>query len=131
MAGRLTRVIRQTESSSVEDPLCRRALEELGVPSLKLNVRGNRAYPDRLFFVPGGRPTLIELKRAGDEPRPLQLHVMDMLRRFGYDVAWFDDESAAFLHLAGAVEAARRAEEDDEVSDRTRRRLDPRRPRDR
>ena len=53
--------------------------EALGVPSIKLNLKGNRGWPDREFWIPGGRPLLIEFKLPGEEPDPLQAHRHDTL----------------------------------------------------
>jgi hypothetical protein len=58
----------------------------LGIPSLKLNLRGNRGWPDRIFLIPGGRPLFIEFKRGDEEPDPLQAHRHDVLRKLGYDI---------------------------------------------
>jgi len=38
--------------SSIEAAACKKIKAELGVDSLKLNLRGNRGWPDRLFFIP-------------------------------------------------------------------------------
>lgn len=65
---------------------------ELGVRSIKLTPQGQRGWNDRLFWVPGGRPLLVEFKREGEEPRKLQTHRHETLRDLGYEtmvaVAW-------------------------------------------
>lgn len=58
----------------------------LGVRSIKLTPRGQRGHADRLFWVPGGRPLLVEFKREGEKPRVLQAHRHDTLRKAGYEV---------------------------------------------
>lgn len=100
------RVAIHEREAPIEEWVVAEAESTLGLTSIKLNLRGNRAWPDRLFFVPGGRPVLIEFKRPGDVPRPLQAHRHEQLRRWGYDVISTDDRDAAILHLTRAVEAA-------------------------
>lgn len=65
-----------------------RAVKEafkIGVRSIKLNIRGKRGYNDRLFWVEGGRPLLVEFKREGKSADPLQAHRHDELRAAGYE----------------------------------------------
>src|SRR5690606_26564047 len=69
--------------------------ERLGVPSLKLNLRGNRGWPDRIFLIPGGRPLFIEFKRPGEEPRKLQQQRHRILRKLGYEVEVHEERQAA------------------------------------
>ena len=89
--------IRHQREESVEDTVCDRVKERLGITSLKLNLRGNNGWPDRLFFIPGGRPFLIEFKREGEEPEPLQAHRHQFLKDLGYDVEVHDDVTRAYL----------------------------------
>src|SRR5690606_14277269 len=56
----------------VERPAARRALQELGVFSIKIAAAQETGYPDRLFLIPGGRPLFIEFKRPGERPTPRQ-----------------------------------------------------------
>lgn len=72
-------------------------LDDRGITHLKLNVNGNRGWPDRIVFLPGGRPVLVELKRQGEEPRPLQVHVHRELRQMGYPVIVSDDPDKVYL----------------------------------
>lgn len=64
-------------------------------------------WPDVLFFIPGGRPFLLECKWPGYEPKPKQEHIHDMLEELGYDVAWTDDEEAGLDAIRARVEQAR------------------------
>lgn len=88
-----------------EDTLMNWARER-GLLALKLNTIGNRGYPDRIFFILGGRPLLIELKRKGAKPTKLQLYVHQQLRRLGYDVQVHDNPEDAKRAVTAAVEAA-------------------------
>jgi len=80
----------------IETNTCERVLHELGVASAKLATPGRRGIPDRIFWVPGGRPLLIEFKRPGEEPRPLQSHIHALLKQLGYLVEVHDNEDEAF-----------------------------------
>lgn len=76
--------------SALEQIACRWA-DNHGVKHLKLNVISRRAFPDRIFFFPGGRPTLIEFKRLGKQPTKLQQFTIDVLRKLGYEVHVVDN----------------------------------------
>lgn len=79
-----------------------RALKRHGLTTLKLNLQGNRGWPDRLVLLPGGRCVFIELKRPGGKARALQLHVHAKLRALGFEVAVCDNAvaAAAFVYAA-------------------------------
>ena len=81
--------------ASIERWVCQQVLWRFGVPNLKLNLRGNAGWPDRVFWVPGGRPLLVEFKRPGEEPRARQQLVHMMLRDLGYEVQVHDDKRVA------------------------------------
>lgn len=89
--------------SVVEGAVCRWA-DMNGIRHLKLNGSGNRSYPDRLFFIPGGRPVLIEFKKQGKEPEPLQGFVIEALREINYEVYWTDDKDEAIGWLRVAAQ---------------------------
>jgi hypothetical protein len=80
--------------TAVEGPLVR-ALRRRGVLTVKLNLSGNRGWPDRLVLLPGGRAVLVELKRPGGKLRALQEHVHAQLRALGFTVVTFDSAAAA------------------------------------
>jgi len=93
--------------STVERRACARALGELGVANYKLAGAGQRGKPDRLFLIPGGRPLLIEFKKVGEKPDPLQRQDHKILRLLGYDVVVCDDADDALNHIRKAMDAAR------------------------
>lgn len=76
--------------------------EKRGVMHAKLNRPG---YPDDIFFVPGGRPLLLELKRPGGSPEPLQIHTIRKLELRGYDVGWTDSPQTAIAMLVERLHA--------------------------
>ena len=93
----------------IENNACDRIRIGLGVDSIKLNLQGNRGYPDRLFLLPL-RPAWIEFKRPGEKPTPLQYYRLWAMDQLGYDVTWTDNENDAFewiktLHTARLSEA--------------------------
>ena len=90
----------------IETNTCERVLHELGVASAKLATPGRRGIPDRIFWLPGGIPLMIEFKRPGEEPRPLQSHIHALLKQLGYLVEVHDNEDEAFESVRRTLEAA-------------------------
>ena len=64
--------------------------QSLGMMSLKLNVKGQRGWPDRIY-VWKGKVWFVEFKRAKEKPRPLQLFIHDCLRKQGIVVRIIDN----------------------------------------
>lgn len=81
--------------SDLESYIQRRALwlaeHELGVLGTKLETPGATGFPDIIFWLPRGKPMLVEFKRPGEAPRPKQVYVHGFLRNLDYDVRVFDD----------------------------------------
>lgn len=85
---------------------------KLGITyAIKLELRTDAGWPDRLFLIPGGRPLFIEFKRQGEVPRPLQSYRLRELRDLGYDAVWADNYHDAMAHITRAMGAASRPEE--------------------
>ena len=57
----------------------------------KFTSPGFDGMPDRLVLLPGGKLGFVEVKRAGQKPRALQLSRHGMLRRLGFQVYVLDD----------------------------------------
>ena len=74
-------------------------LRQRKIRFVKMNLQGNRSYPDLMIFIPGGTPLLLELKRSGKVPSRLQQRTLTALRKLGYNVSWADgfDEVVAWL----------------------------------
>jgi hypothetical protein len=91
-----------TPEKAIELAACRRARSELGVESVKFTPAGSNGWPDRQFWVPGGRPMLIEFKAPGERLDPLQVHRHEQLKGWGYDVitCWTDDEAVGAVRRA-------------------------------
>ena len=64
--------------------------EALGAEVRKVVYQGRKGSPDRWFFFPKGQLLIIELKRPGEKPDPLQKYEMNELRKKGFYVAWTD-----------------------------------------
>lgn len=70
------------------------AVKRLGGIARKFVSPGCAGVPDRLAFLPGGHLVLVELKRPGQIPRPLQVLRINELRRLGFDVRVLDSKEA-------------------------------------
>jgi len=58
---------------------------DLGWMNIKLD-KISRAWPDQLFFGPGGRKLLVEFKRPGEDARPQQAKRHRELGALGHQV---------------------------------------------
>lgn len=70
-----------------------------GIRQAKLAMPGQAGYPDRIFFIPGGRPVLIEFKRKDEMPTKLQQYILDSLADLGYLAIWSDDAEEAIAYI--------------------------------
>lgn len=60
---------------------------------------GNRGVPDRILIGPGGLIGFLELKRPGQSPTALQLHVIGKYRARGVRADWADSLRKAQLFI--------------------------------
>lgn len=74
----------------IEKPVVAYARQK-GVMVTKMTAMGYSSMPDRCFWLPGGKPVLIEFKRPGGVLRPLQLKTVLELRGMGYEVHCVDN----------------------------------------
>ena len=58
--------------------------------AVKFVSPGFAGMPDRLVLLPGGRMAFVEVKRPGEQPRPLQKARHRMLKRLGFKVYVLD-----------------------------------------
>lgn len=65
--------------------------KRLGIAQTKMNLIGRRGWPDRCFWLVGGRPLFIEFKRRGELATPLQAFIHEQLRAAGYRVEIVDN----------------------------------------
>jgi hypothetical protein len=75
---------------TIEDSICNKAREQWKLVHRKMNGLGFNSWPDRLFFIPGGKPLFMEMKRRGRNPTEDQARLHDQLRALGYDVVVVD-----------------------------------------
>jgi hypothetical protein len=90
--------------ATIERAVCETALKKLGVPSVKWGVDG---WPDRIFFIPGGKPLFIEFKAPGEVPRPRQAYRRKCLTLWGYTIEIHHDTETALSAITRALGAAR------------------------
>jgi hypothetical protein len=84
--------------SSIERAVCKWA-DQRGILHSKLNPLGRRGWPDRAFWITGGKPLLVEFKKRGERPNKLQAYILKRLRSEGYDVNWLDNKKQAIARL--------------------------------
>lgn len=98
---------RPSEKAAVENPVVKLA-QQLGIPVLKVNPLWSAGWPDRVFFVPGGKPLIIEFKRGTDSKlRAKQLEVIAKLKANGYDVHSCNTVEEGKAYLRSRLEAHR------------------------
>jgi len=97
----------QILESTIERKFVDRVREEFNIETLKLELRHNAGWPDRLLLIPGGRPLFIEFKRPGEDLGTLQRYRHDVLRELGYEVRTFDRVSSAMLYVRQIMATAR------------------------
>ena len=77
-----------------------------GCKATKLQGPGNRSEPDYIFRIPGGKPFLIEFKRHGKEPTPLQSETIAGWIADGYDVEVHDTKESAIAAITDRLARA-------------------------
>lgn len=73
-----------------------------GALSYKFASPSNRGVPDRIFFFEGAT-LLMEIKRTGQKPTPLQKHTMKTLTDAGVAVVWCDSVELGKKQIDGLV----------------------------
>lgn len=132
--------MRETLEVKIEKKVVEEVWTWLGIKGSKLKVDGERAYPDRVFWLPGGKPLFIEFKRPGEPLRKNQQKKCEWLRQLGYSVKVFDNVADAYEAICQAVASQVTSQKSRQIFDRARARgavlrsrfgknqLDPRRP---
>ncbi len=75
------------------------------MPRTKLNLQGRRGWPDQCYWVPGGRPLLVEFKEVGEEPTKLQEHIHRELKKNGYQVEVHYEAATAIAAVRARLDA--------------------------
>jgi len=99
----------------IEVAACKKVLDELGVFGIKLTSPGTNGMPDRMFLIPGGCPVLVEFKRPGAQPEPLQKYTHELLQKLQYRIEVFDNVEDCFNCICRALETKRLSKESPEV----------------
>ena len=68
------------------------AVREKGGWAVKLSAQWEAGIPDRLVLLPHGKCYFIELKRPGEQPRPIQVRRAKQLRALGFKVYVIDSQ---------------------------------------
>ena len=108
--------------NKIETDTCTEVYNYLGIVGVKLKVDGRDGFPDRMFLIPGGKPFFIEFKRPGEDPRPKQVDVHEMLTLLGYTVEVHDDTAEAFESIIKKLDSTRLPKESRKILDRARHR---------
>lgn len=72
----------------------------------KMNGMGSKSWPDRCFWIPGGKPFLIEFKAPGKDLTELQAKTIKELIEDGYDVEVHDNKDRALRAISQRMAAA-------------------------
>jgi hypothetical protein len=91
--------------AKIEQRACKKIFEMYGIDNIKLKLF-SRSYPDRLFFVPGGKPLMIEFKRPGEALRKFQAYTIKRLKKLGYDIEVCDSSEDALKLVAYRLKQA-------------------------
>ena len=85
--------------SSIERGATLAAEMRLGIMSTKLAPVGSTGWPDRIFWVPGGKALYVELKRPREAPTKKQEYIHKLLKQLGYDVLVLDNVESVISAL--------------------------------
>ena len=102
MEGRMNKNVVPLESE-IESAVVKYA-KNSGWRVFKLNLMGNRGWPDRLFIRNGPLFLFIEFKRPGIKPTKLQDFRLDQLRAMGVVAIWSSSKEECYEFLDTAAE---------------------------
>ena len=75
--------------------------------SLKMNVMGQRGWPDRMF-IKGGKVVFVEFKAPSKKPNKLQANMLQTLRNAGMYAFWNSDFvgfAEAMITIEGGIDS--------------------------
>jgi len=75
------------------------------VTYLKLQILGQRGWPDRLLLWPFQRALFIEWKADREKPRALQEYVHNIIRAMGFEVRVYEDDRIALAEVKDLIKA--------------------------
>lgn len=91
---------------NIENALCAKAKKYWGLKNRKMNGWGYNSWPDRQFFIPGGKPLLMEVKRKGLKPTEAQAALHKELTALGYEVVVVDSVADGWVALERSMRRA-------------------------
>jgi hypothetical protein len=91
------------KESTVEEYLIGR-VGDLGGKTAKFTVPADNGHPDRLVKLPRVPAFLIELKRPGKTPTPLQMQRISEWQEAGVFACWADSKAGVELMLHAATQ---------------------------
>ncbi len=103
MAGRYL-ALRRIKETTVETKVVKAVKDRWQVHGIKLELRHDAGWPDRLFAIPGGKPFFVEFKAFGKTLQPLQEKRIADLKDWGYDVEVHDTYDGAMEAIRVRVE---------------------------
>jgi VRR-NUC domain len=92
--------------ADIESWVSEQAWTRFGVPSIKLNVKGETGWPDRVFLLQEGRSLWIEFKRPGGTLSAKQKLKIEILEYRGHNVQVHEDRYTALVAIKAALDAA-------------------------
>jgi len=78
-----------------------------GIVTFKIDPTFYPGAPDRIFMVPGGKPTMLEFKTKRGRVSKVQERVFKLLLSQGYNVAVVDDYREAVAYLEKRIRDSR------------------------
>lgn len=67
-------------------------VEKIGGKAFKFSSPGNNGVPDRIVLLPGGIVKFVELKKPGEDLRPIQRSRKRQFEKLGFEVLVIDSK---------------------------------------
>ena len=67
-------------------------VEKIGGKAFKFSSPGNNGLPDRVVLLPGGIVKFVELKKPGEDLRPIQRYRKRQFEKLGFEVLVIDSK---------------------------------------
>jgi len=100
---------RRVLEKDIEKSVCGWA-DEVGIEHIKMELKHDVGWPDRMFLVPGGKPVIIEFKRpatAGKDDggvlKGIQKERIKYLIENGYNIYVCDNKDNAIRAITGGI----------------------------
>jgi len=87
------------QSEKIVENFCKSEAIRRGGKSFKFSSPAQRAVPDRVICLPGGRVGFLELKATGKRPTKHQQYILDYLASLGIVSGWADSKDKVKLFM--------------------------------